>query len=110
MVSSFIKVISTTPTSQLNTALQLYKLIKDDITQQPLVQCAVWSLGEYGGDIIGKALDLDDSSQILRDEDVVDVVVRVLNYNAGSLITRQYAINALMKLSIRLVSLSEYVD
>ena len=88
----------------------MYKLIKDDITQQPLVQCAVWSLGEYGGDIIGKALDLDDSSQILRDEDVVDVVVRVLNYNAGSLITRQYAINALMKLSIRLVSLSEYVD
>lgn len=110
IVSSFVILISTTPASQLNTALQLYKLIKDDITTQPLVQCAVWSLGEYGADIIGKPLDLDNSSQVLRDEDVVDVVVRVLNYNAGSLVTRQYAINALMKLSIRLVNLSDTIQ
>lgn len=82
-------------------------MIKDDITQQPLVQVAVWSLGEYGGEIIGKSLSLEDSNQVLREEDIVDVVVKVLNYNAGTLITRQYAINALMKLSIRLVNLSE---
>ena len=87
--------------------MQLYKLIKDDITQQPLVQVAVWSLGEYGNDIIGRELNLENNNEIIRDEDIVNVVEKVLNYNAGTLVTREYAINALMKLSIRLTNLSE---
>ena len=87
--------------------MQLYKLIKDDITTQPLVQVAIWCLGEFGGDIVGKPLKLDIDSEVVTEEDIVNIVEKVLNYNAGSLVTREYAINAIMKLSVHLKSQSE---
>lgn len=48
IVSSLIGIISSAPELHGYTAQQLYKLIRQDITQQPLVQVASWTLGEFG--------------------------------------------------------------
>jgi AP-1 complex subunit gamma-1 len=45
IVSSLIGIISSSPDLHGYTAKQLYKIIRDDITQQPLVQVALWTLG-----------------------------------------------------------------
>jgi AP-1 complex subunit gamma-1 len=45
IVSSLIGIISSSPDLHGYTAKQLYKTIRDDITQQPLVQVASWTLG-----------------------------------------------------------------
>ena len=45
IVSSLIGIISSSPDLHGYTAKQLYKMIRDDITQQPLVQVALWTLG-----------------------------------------------------------------
>jgi AP-1 complex subunit gamma-1 len=42
--------------------------------------------------------------------EIVEILEKILNYNAGSIFTRQYAINALMKLSTRLTSVSERIQ
>lgn len=104
IVSSFIILISTTPSAQLNTCLQMYKLIKDDITHQPLVQVATWCMGEYGHELVGHSVNTDTS---VSEDDLVNIIEKVLNYNAGTLLTREYAINALMKLSVRITSCTE---
>lgn len=48
IVSSLIGIISSAPELHGYTAAQLYKLIREDINQQPLVQVASWTLGEFG--------------------------------------------------------------
>lgn len=45
IVSSLIGIISSSPELHGYTAHHLYKIIRSDITQQPLVQVASWILG-----------------------------------------------------------------
>ena len=104
IVASFITLISNSPDLQYVTSQKLYDLVKDDITQQALSQVAAWSLGEYGEFFVSATSDF--SSQSLS-EKIVLTLEKVLNYNAGTVTTREYAINALMKLSIRFPELSE---
>lgn len=100
IVANFIILISNSSDAQQNTIKKFYELIKDDITNQPLVQVATWSLGEYGG-----LFDLSYAN--ISEENIIDILEKILNYNAGTLITREYALNALMKLSVRLTNHSE---
>ncbi len=104
IVSSFIMLISNTPDFQYYTMNQLVKLIKDDITQQPLVQVAVWCLGEYADQYSLKKSETDD---YISENVIINILIKVLNYNAGQVTTRQYAINALVKLSTRFPHLNE---
>lgn len=106
IVSSFITLISNTPDFQFYTMNQLVKLIKDDVTQQPLTQVASWCLGEYGDQYT--SLDHTNEDKI-SPEEIVNILIKVLNYNAGLVATREYAINALVKLSTRIPHLTEYV-
>ena len=46
IVSSLIGIISSSPDLHGYTAQELFKIIRDDITQQPLVQVASWTLGK----------------------------------------------------------------
>ena len=48
IVSSLICIISSSAELHAYTAEQFYRIIQNDITQQPLVQVASWTLGEYG--------------------------------------------------------------
>ena len=104
IVSSFIVLISNMPDIQFYTMNQLVKLIKDDVTQQPLVQVATWCLGEFGEQYTNLDNNNDDK---ITEAQIVDILVRVLNYNAGLIATREYAINALVKLSTRFPHLKE---
>ena len=104
IVSNFIMLISNTPDLQFYTMNQLVNLIKEDITQQPLVQVAVWCLGEYGDQYALKRNEQDDC---ISDDEAVNILIKVLNYNAGQVTTRQYAINALIKLSTRFPNYTE---
>ncbi|RNA25888.1 AP-1 complex subunit gamma-1-like isoform X1 [Brachionus plicatilis] len=106
IVSSFISLISNTSELQLYTMHQLADMIRDDVTQQPLVQVAAWCIGEYGdqfqsSEYEGKKID---------EEDIANLLIKILNYNAGLISTRQYAINALIKLTTRFPVLNEHVQ
>ena len=103
IVSSFITLVSNTPELQYYAMQQLVGLIRNDITQQPLVQVAVWCLGEYGEQYNA----VSGNEPRPTDEEIVDILIRVLNYNAGQVTTRQYAINSLIKLTTRFPHLVE---
>jgi len=112
IVSSLIGIISSAPELHGYTAYQLYKRIQNDITQQPLVQVASWTLGEFGDLYIsGQYQKPDDGENIqVTEEEIVDILERVLNWSISTVITREYAINALMKLSTRFPSCSDRIQ
>ena len=101
IVSSYIALVSNAPDLQLYAMSQLLDVVRDEITQQPLVQVAAWCLGEYGDQVAQGGVEG------LNDQDIVDILIRVLNYNAGVVATREYAVNALIKLSTRVPHLTE---
>lgn len=105
IVSSFITLVSNTPELQYYAMYQLVELIKDDVTQQPLVQVASWCLGEYGDQY-----NSEQNVNKLDDTQIVEILVKVLNYNAGQLATRYYAINSLVKLTIRFPHLTQNIQ
>lgn len=104
IVSNFIMLISNTPDLQYYTMNQLVSLIREDITQQPLVQVAVWCLGEYAD------LYKSNSDAHVSEQEIITILIRVLNYNAGQVTTRQYAINALIKLSTRFPHMTDQIQ
>lgn len=105
IVSNFITLISNTPDLQYYAMHQLVALIKDDVTQQPLVQVAVWCLGEYGDQY-----NNEQNDEKLEISEILDTLVKVLNYNAGLKSTRHYAINSLVKLSTRFPNLTDNIQ
>ncbi|CAF1070638.1 unnamed protein product [Adineta ricciae] len=103
IVSSLISIISLTPELHGYAAHQLYKTIENDITQQPLVQVASWTLGEFGDIFVSgqyKKPENEENFQI-SEEKVIHTLEHILNWSISTVITREYAINALMKLSTR---------
>ncbi len=109
IVSSFITLVSNTPELQFYAMNQLVGLIKNDITQQPLVQVTAWCLGEYGDQYNNNnEYDNEEHNDLkLSDQEIVEILIKVLNYNAGQVVTRQYAMNALVKLSTRFSHLAK---
>lgn len=79
---------------------RLFLALSDDISQQPLTQVAVWTIGEFGDLLILGQTEEEEPLEVSEDE-VLDVVERVLQSPQSSQTTREYAINAVMKLSIR---------
>ncbi|XP_059836308.1 AP-1 complex subunit gamma-1-like [Hypanus sabinus] len=82
---------------------KLYQAIRVDISQQPLVQVAVWCIGEYGDLLLSGEFEDEMPVQITEDE-VLDVLEKTLHSSLSALATREYALTAIMKLSTRLQS------
>ena len=100
IVTNFIALVSNTPDEQFYAMSELVKLCCDDVTQQPLVHCMCWCVGEYGGQYaVGERL---------TKECLADLLISVIKYN-NDFVTREYAINALVKLTTRFSNLTEYV-
>eukprot|EP00062_Callorhinchus_milii_P002893 gi/632939571/ref/XP_007910572.1/ PREDICTED: AP-1 complex subunit gamma-1-like isoform X1 [Callorhinchus milii] len=80
---------------------KLYQAIRVDASQQPLVQVAVWCIGEYGDLLLSGEFEDETPVQVTEDE-VLDVLEQILHSNLSLLTTREYALTAIMKLSTRL--------
>ncbi|CAI8030946.1 AP-1 complex subunit gamma-1 [Geodia barretti] len=94
---------------------RLYVALTNDISQQPLVQVAIWAVGEYGdllvtGQVeneIGGGEEEEEEEEGRREvvqvteDEVLDVLERVLQSPQSSPATRQYTLNSVMKLSSR---------
>jgi AP-1 complex subunit gamma-1 len=105
IVANFILLISNTTDLQFYAMNELVTMVRDDVTQQPLVQVAVWCLGEYA-----ELYSTCAANDRIEEEELVNIIIKVLNYNAGLIATREYAINALMKISTRFPHLTDHIQ
>ncbi|XP_053401363.1 AP-1 complex subunit gamma-1-like isoform X2 [Mercenaria mercenaria] len=100
IVSIVIQLIASANQLHSYTVRQLFFLMKEDNSQQPLCQVASWCVGEYGEQLLLPPSEEDDLGPV-KEEDVVKVLQKGLENNNSTSVTKEYCITALMKLSTR---------
>ncbi|XP_030043621.1 AP-1 complex subunit gamma-like 2 isoform X3 [Microcaecilia unicolor] len=100
-VANLIHLISSASELHAYTVQKLYSALVMDISQQPLVQVATWCIGEYGDQLLAGNCEEIQPIQVSED-DVLDILEKVLHSHMSLPATRAYALTAIMKLSTRL--------
>ncbi|XP_015438717.1 PREDICTED: AP-1 complex subunit gamma-1 [Dufourea novaeangliae] len=103
VVACTIQLISETQAQQGYAVSALWKALeKDTSDKQPLAQVATWCIGEYGDLLLygPPSDDVDAPVNIIEDE-VIDVYQRLLWSPQNTVVTKQYTLLSLTKLSTR---------
>ncbi|KAJ5054610.1 uncharacterized protein L3040_000877 [Drepanopeziza brunnea f. sp. 'multigermtubi'] len=102
ILSSFIRLIATTPELQTYAVQKLYTGLKKDITQESLTLAGAWCIGEYGDALLrGGQYEEEELVQEVKQSEVVDLFSTILNSSYATQITTEYIITSLMKLTTR---------
>ena len=103
ILSSFVRLIATTPDLQTYSVQKLYAGLKDDITQEALTLAGTWVIGEYGDALLrGGQYEEEELVQEVRESDIVDLFTTILNSAYSTQIVTEYIITSAMKLTARL--------
>ncbi|XP_017787559.1 PREDICTED: AP-1 complex subunit gamma-1 isoform X2 [Habropoda laboriosa] len=103
VVACTIQLISETQSQQGFAVSALWKALeKDTSDKQPLAQVATWCIGEYGDLLLYAPPSEDvDAPVNLTEDEVIDVYQRLLWNPQNTVITKQYTLLSLTKLSTR---------
>ncbi|KAL7293108.1 hypothetical protein TKK_0013263 [Trichogramma kaykai] len=103
VVACTIQLISETQSQQVYAVSALWRALEEDTyDKQPLTQVATWCIGEYGDLMLyGPHPDDADAPVNLTEEEVIDVYHKLLWSQQNSVVTKQYALLSLTKLSTR---------
>lgn len=103
ILSSFIRLIATTPELQTYAVQKLYANLKKDITQESLTQAGAWCIGEYGDALLrGGQYEEEELVTEVKEHEIVDLFSTILNSSYATQVTTEYLITALVKLTTRL--------
>lgn len=102
ILSSFVRLIATTPELQTYAVQKLYTNLKKDITQESLTQAGAWCIGEFADALLrGGQYEEEELVKEIKDKEIVDLFSLVLNSSYGTQVTTEYIVTALMKLTTR---------
>ncbi|KAL1879085.1 hypothetical protein VTK73DRAFT_7411 [Phialemonium thermophilum] len=102
ILSSFVRLIATTPELQTYAVQKLYANLKKDITQESLTQAGAWCIGEYGDALLrGGQYEEEELVQEVKEHEIIDLFTNILNSSYATQVTTEYIITALMKLTTR---------
>ncbi|KAH8665121.1 adaptin N terminal region-domain-containing protein [Tricladium varicosporioides] len=102
ILSSFIRLIATTPELQTYAVQKLYISLKKDITQESLTLAGAWCIGEYGDALLkGGQYEEEELVQEVKQSEVVDLFSSILNSSYATQIATEYIMTSLMKLTTR---------
>ncbi|CAB0037589.1 unnamed protein product [Trichogramma brassicae] len=103
VVACTIQLISETQSQQVYAVSALWRALEEDTyDKQPLTQVATWCIGEYGDLMLyGPHPDDANAPVNLTEEEVIDVYHKLLWSQQNSVVTKQYALLSLTKLSTR---------
>ncbi|KAB5575914.1 adaptin N terminal region-domain-containing protein [Coniochaeta sp. 2T2.1] len=103
IMSSFIRLIATTPELQQYAVQKLYTNLKKDITQESLTQAGAWCIGEYGDMLLrGGQYEEEELVQVVKEHEIIDLFNTILNSNYATQVSTEYIVTALTKLTTRL--------
>lgn len=103
ILSSFVRLIATTPDLQTYSVQKLYAGLKDDITQEGLTLAGTWVIGEYGDALLrGGQYEEEELVKEVKESDIVDLFSTILNSAYSTQIVTEYIVTSAMKLTARL--------
>ncbi|CAM1510264.1 Fc.00g005990.m01.CDS01 [Cosmosporella sp. VM-42] len=102
ILSSFVRLIATTPELQTYAVQKLYINLKKDITQESLTQAGAWCIGEYADTLLqGGQYEEEELVREVKEHEVIDLFSLILNSSYATQVSTEYIVTALMKLSTR---------
>ncbi|KAF5635233.1 AP-1 complex subunit gamma-1 [Fusarium sp. NRRL 25303] len=102
ILSSFVRLVATTPELQTYAVQKLYINLKKDITQESLTQAGAWCIGEYADALLkGGQYEEEELVQEVKEHEVVDLFSLILNSAYATQVSTEYIVTALMKLTTR---------
>ena len=105
MVGALIELISVTNSLHNYTVQQLYKQLTGDLeAKQPMIQVAMWSIGEYADLLNDVSVTSDNEANHtveISEDEVINKCEEILSTNLMTIVTKEYTIGALTKLSVR---------
>ncbi|KAK5227409.1 clathrin associated protein complex large subunit [Exophiala xenobiotica] len=108
ILSSFIRLIATSPDQQTYSAQKLYSALKADITQEALTLAGVWVIGEYGDALLrGGSYEEEELVKEVRESDIVDLYYTILNSTYANQVVTEFIITSAMKLTTRMSDQSQ---
>ncbi|KAJ5654308.1 Armadillo-like helical [Penicillium lividum] len=103
ILSSFLRLIATTPELQTYAVQKLYSSLKEDISQEGLTLAATWTIGEYADSLLqGGQYEEEELVKEVRESDIVDLFTNILNSTYANQIVIEYITTACMKLTVRM--------
>ena len=103
ILSSFVRLIATTPELQTYSVQKLYAALKDDITQEGLTLAGSWVIGEYGDALLqGGQYETEELVQQVREDEIVDLFESILSSSYATFTITEYITTASIKLTTRL--------
>lgn len=103
ILSSFVRLIATTPELQTYSVQKLYVALKEDISQEALTLAATWVIGEYGDALLrGGQYEEEELVKEVKESDIVDLFMNILNSTYASQAVTEYITTSAMKLSTRM--------
>lgn len=103
ILSSFVRLIATSPDLQTYSVQKLYAALKADITQEALTLAGTWVIGEYGDLLLqGGPYEEEELVKEVRESDLVDLFTTILNSTYANQVVTEYIITAVMKLTTRI--------
>ncbi|KAJ5746351.1 Armadillo-like helical [Penicillium odoratum] len=103
ILSSFLRLIATTPELQTYAVQKLYSSLKEDISQEGLTLAATWTIGEYADSLLqGGQYEEEELVKEVRESDIVDLFTNILNSTYANQIVVEYITTACMKLTVRM--------
>ncbi|KAK6431471.1 clathrin associated protein complex large subunit [Oleoguttula sp. CCFEE 5521] len=103
ILSSFVRLIATTPDLQTYCAQKLYAALRDDVSQEGLNLAGAWVIGEYGDALLrGGSFEDEEKVREVHESEIVDVFTGILQSSYAGQSVTEYIITATMKLTTRL--------
>ncbi|KAE8412213.1 adaptin N terminal region-domain-containing protein [Aspergillus pseudocaelatus] len=103
ILSSFVRLIATTPELQTYSVQKLYMSLKEDISQEGLTLAATWVIGEYGDNLLeGGQYEEEELVREVKESDLVDLFNNILNSTYATQTVVEYITTASMKLTVRM--------
>jgi AP-1 complex subunit gamma-1 len=99
---NLVTLIASTPELHSYAVQKMYIALTTDTTQQSLVQVALWCIGEFGDLLVsGGGTDREIT---VSENDVVDLLERIVKSPSTLSTTKDYVVTAAMKLTTRLTN------
>lgn len=103
ILSSFVRLIATSPELQTYCAQKVYAALTEDISQEGLNLAGAWVIGEYGDALLrGGSYEEEELVKEVRESEIVDLFTNILNSSYAGQSVTEYIITSAMKLTTRL--------
>jgi len=103
--ASLIALIAGSPELQPYAVQKMYLSLLTEFSQNVLAQVASWCIGEFGDMLVNPRDPVPDAEPLkVTENDVIDILEKVMRFPSSETQTKQYALTALMKLTTRFSS------